>query len=95
MTTTWETVAQTAMDVVTALTPFVTAFAPGASEGLAIGVKIAQGVLAEVPAAISLFEQIKSGTPPTPEQIKAFENDYEAAYQTLRAEIAAKLAALP
>jgi len=69
--------------------------APELMAGLSIGEKIVQGMLAEIPAAKALYVQITSGTPATKDQIAQLEADYEASYQKLRADIAAKLAALP
>jgi len=93
--TTWDTVATVVGDVVTLLTPIAEAALPGAAEAIALGTKIVQGVLSAEPTAVALFNQIKSGTPPTVTQLQQFEADYEASYQQLRADIAAKLAALP
>lgn len=92
-TTTLTQIANTTGEVVSALAPLITALAPGAAEAVSIGVKIVQGVIAGVPEAIALFDQIKSGTPPTPDQLKAFSDQYEADYQALHADIQERLAA--
>lgn len=85
-------------DFVTAAAPIVNAgvaaFAPEAAAGVSIAEKLIQGVLDEEPAAKALYDQVVGGTPLTAEQVKAFEADYESAYQKTKADIAAKLAAL-
>ncbi len=95
MSVNWDAVANVAGEVVKLLEPIAAAAVPGAAEAIAIGTKIVQGVIAAEPTAVALYEQIKSGTPPTPAQLQQFEADYEDAYQTLRRDIAARLAALP
>lgn len=68
-------------------------FAPELSAGVSIGEKLIQGVLAEVPSAVTLVDQIASGTDLTAEQVAGFEADYEAAYQKTKADLAAAIAA--
>ena len=95
MSTNWESIAQTASNVVSALAPFVGMAVPGASEAISIGQKIIQGVIASEPTAVALYTQITSGTPATPDQLQQYAAEYEASYQKLNADILAKLAALP
>lgn len=91
----WATIAADAGKVVAALAPIAESALPGASAAIALGAKIVQGVMDAEPTAVALFNQIKSGTPPTPEQLQQYASDYETAYQKLNADIAAQLAALP
>ncbi len=67
--------------------------APEAAVAVSIGEKIIQGVIAEEPTAMALYEQIAGGVPVTKDQVAKLEADYEAAYQQTKADIAAKLAA--
>lgn len=91
----WDGVANTAAEVVKLLAPVAEAAVPGAAEAIAIGTKIIHGVIDAEPTAVALYEQIKSGVPPTVTQIKALNDAYEASYQTLRAKLAEQIAALP
>lgn len=77
---------------VKAVEPIIDIAAPEAAPILAIGEKILQGIAAGAPTAVSLYNQIKDGTPATPAQIAQFEADYENAYQKLRSDLAARLA---
>lgn len=83
------------VNAVSPLLPLAEAAFPGAAAGIALGEKIVQGALALNPTAIALVKQIQSGVPPTAEQLKAYQDSYEADYQQLKADIAAQLAALP
>lgn len=71
----------------------VAALFPAAAGAAAIAVKIAQGVAAGVPEAEALWAQFQSGTPPTQEQMDAYAAVEQTAYETLMADIKAKLAA--
>jgi ribulose kinase len=95
MTVNWDAVANVTGEVVTLLGPIASLAVPGAAEAIALGTKILQGVIASEPAAVALYNQILSGTPPTPAQLQQFEADYQDAYATLHRDIAARLAALP
>jgi hypothetical protein len=91
----WDTLTQQLQGVLSAISPLLAVAsiaAPGAAAGIAIGLKIAQGVLDAEPTAVALFKQISSGNPPTPEQLAQFESDYEVDYQKLKADVAAALA---
>jgi len=94
-TPSWQTISNDVVDVVTALAPFASAAFPGAGIAISIGTKILQGAIALEPTAVALINQIKAGTPPTVAQLQQFDADYEAAYQKLKGDIAAKIAALP
>lgn len=91
-------IAETVSQLVSAAAPVIeagaTAFAPEASAAIGITEKVLIGVLAEVPQAVALYNQIVNGTPPTPEQLAQFEASYEADYQKTKADIAAALAKL-
>lgn len=97
-TSTWDEVTKNVGTFLTTIQPLLDlagAAYPPAAAALSIGEKIAQGVLSAEPTATALYKQFLSGTPPTPEQLKAYEDGYEADYQKLKADIAAQLAALP
>lgn len=93
----WDKVAQGVNTFVTAAAPFVdagiAAFAPEAAVAVSLGEKIITGVMAEEPAAKALYNQISSGTPPTPDQLQELEANYEADYQKTKADIAVQIAA--
>lgn len=91
----WDAIASTASEAVTLLTPIIEAAVPGSAAAIAIATKIANGVIDAEPTAVALYAQIKSGTPPTVDQIKALNDAYEASYQALHADLAAQIAALP
>jgi Na+/glutamate symporter len=93
--TDWTSIAQGAANVATLLAPLVGAAFPGASIAIEMGTKIIQGVIAGEPTAIALYNRIKNGEVPTPAELQQFSDDYEASYQRLKRDIAAKLAALP
>lgn len=90
----WNAIAADVSAFVTAVEPLVGVMAPGASAAIGIGAKIIQGVLAEEPTAMALYDQIVGGTAVTPQQLQQYAADYEASYQKLNADIAAKLAAM-
>lgn len=94
-TPSWQTISNDVVSIVTALAPFASAAFPGAGVAISIGTKILQGAIALEPTAVALVNQIKAGNPPTATQLQQFDADYEAAYQKLKADLAAKLAALP
>lgn len=80
--------------VVSMLIPIVEAADPAIASAVAIGAKIVAGAIALEPDAVALFNQIKGGKAPTAAQLAAFSTSYEAAYQQLNTDIAAKLAAV-
>ena len=69
----------------------VTALAPEAAGAIATAVAIAKGVAAGVPEAESLLSQFQSGTPPTQAQLDAYLAQENTAYETVMADIQAKL----
>lgn len=87
-----ETIVSDVSSVVGALAPIAETLDPALAPAIAIGVKIVQGVLSAEPTAVALYNQIKAGTPPTADQLKQFQADYETAYQQLQADISTKLA---
>lgn len=95
----WTKVSQTVSSLVTTALPVVEGIAsvafPGAGVAISLGEKILQGVLAGVPSAVSLANDIKNGKQPTQAELEAFEKDYEDSYQKLKADIAAERAKLP
>ena len=90
--TNWQSITSEVVSVVSALASLAV---PGAGPAISLGTKIVQGVIAEAPAAIALFEQIKSGKTPTPAELKSFADAYEADYQALHADIQQRLAQMP
>lgn len=94
-TTNWDSILQTVQDGITALAPILSIAIPGSNVAINIVERIAQGVLAAEPAAVALFDQIKSGGAVTQEQLTAYINDNDAANAQLQADIAAKLATIP
>src|SRR5438132_516917 len=88
----WNAIAADTGKVVAALAPFAMAADPALGGAVAIGVKIVQGVIANEPAAVALYQQIRGGTPPTAAQLQKYASDYETSYQKLNADINAKLA---
>lgn len=66
---------------------------PEAAPAVSIGVKIAQGVAAEIPEAIALWEQFQSGAVPSQAELDAYAEAEDGAYAQLMADIAAKRAA--
>lgn len=74
------TVAQTVSGMLAdAGTPFAGA--------ISTGVKIAQGVVAEVPEAKALYDQFQSGTIPTQAELDAYAADEDGAYAKLMADL--------
>jgi len=65
---------------------------PSLSATILIASKVVQGVSDSIPAAIQFYDSIVSGKAPTAEELAQFQNDYEEAYQQLKADIAAALA---
>lgn len=95
MTIDLEAIATETANVVSALAPFIEAADPALALPISIGQKIAQAALAGAPAAIALYNQVKTGTPLTAAQLAQFETDYQADWAQLDADIKAKIAALP
>lgn len=93
--TQWDAIAKGAADVALTLAPLVGIAFPGGAAAIEIGTKIVQGVFAAEPTALALYNRIKNGAVPTPAELQQFSDDYEASYQRLKRDIAAKLAALP
>lgn len=78
--------------VVGAVAPIVAAVDPSLSIAVSIGQKIVQGLISAEPMAVSLYNQIVAGTPPTAAQLASYSLSYEADYQQLNADINAKMA---
>lgn len=89
----WDAIASTASEALTLLTPVIEAAVPGAAAGIAIATKIANGVIDAEPTAVALYNQIKSGTPPTQDQVKALNDAYEASWKALHDDLTAQIAA--
>lgn len=94
MDITLDEAASDASKVLTVLGPLL-AIGPGVSVGLALAMKVAQGLLAAEPVAVALYRQLVDGTEPTATQLAEYAANYEASYTQLNADINAKLAALP
>lgn len=92
----WDLLAKNVSAFITAAEPIVSeavnTFAPEYAGAVSVGEKIIQGAIAGIPEANALILQIKNGTPITPDQIAAFEAQYETDYQRTKADIAAALA---
>lgn len=54
---------------------------------VATGIKIAQGVAAEVPEAVALWDQFQNGNMPTQAELDAYAADEDSAYAKLMADI--------
>lgn len=91
----WTKVAEYVNDGVQILAPLVAAADPAVGVGVMMAAKIIAGVQSGLPTAIALYNQIVSGTPPTPQQLQEYQNDYEASYQQLNKDISDALAKLP
>ncbi len=87
----WDKIAAEAVSALKLIEPLLTAASPAAGAALAVAEKIGQGVLAAEPTAVALYNQIKSGKTPTGDELRVAMDDYEAAYQELKADIAAKM----
>ncbi len=93
MSSTWEEmVARGVSAMITTVSPVIYVADPAAGAIITLGSKILSGLVAAEPEAVALVNQIMSGTPPTPAQLAAYAASYEAAYQQLNDDIAAKLA---
>jgi hypothetical protein len=57
---------------------------------ISTGVKVAQGVIAEIPQAQALWDQFESGTIPSQANLDAYAAAEDSAYAKLMADIAAK-----
>lgn len=88
-TSAWDTIVADAQNVLTILSPLLSAVPV---PGVALGLQIAQGVLSANTPAEALYKQFVSGTPPTAEQIAAFQSQYEADDDKLAADIPAAIA---
>ncbi len=62
---------------------------PGAGPAISIGVKIAQGVAAEAPQAIALWDQFQNGVIPAQSELDAYATAEDGDYAKLMADIAA------
>ena len=82
------------INAISPLIPVVEGAIPAIGPGVALGVQIVRGLLGASPVAEELYKQIVGGTPPTPEQLKAFQSSYEADDDQLAADIEAQLAKL-
>lgn len=80
---------------VTGAAPLAEMLAPQWAPAIQIGAKLLTAAAAAEPTAVSLVQDIQSGTTPTPAQLQQFATDYEDAYQALHADIAAKIAQTP
>lgn len=69
----------------------VLALAPEAAPVLGIAVAVAKGVAAGVPEALALWNRFRSGDIPTQAELDAYAASEQTAYETLMADIEAKL----
>lgn len=91
----WNDIAETLSDLVMAVEPIIAIAAPAVAPALHIAEKLFQGVLAAEPTAVALYNRMISGEVPTSDELQKFSAEYEDAYKTLKADIAAKLASAP
>lgn len=93
MTTNWQDTAKQVFDLVKPMVPVVEGLinvaAPGAAQALSIAEKLIQALFDGEPTAEALFNQIKNGIVPGAAQLQAWSDDYESAYQKLKADLAA------
>lgn len=89
----WTDIANKVVSIVTQGAPVVEELVPAWAPAIQVATKLLQGAAAAEPTAVALVQSIQSGQVPTPTQIQQFSTDYEAAYQTLHADIATQLAA--
>lgn len=87
----WSTIITDVGIFVNAAAPLVEAADPGLAPAIAMGERIIQGAIAEVPSAVALYKTFTSGGTPTPEQLATFNADYEVSYQQLRTDLAGKM----
>ena len=90
----WTQIAAVVTKIVSTITPLLDTVAPEAAPALAVAEKIIHGVIVAEPVAVDLYNRMRLGNVPTPEELQKFAADYESAYQKLKADIAAKLTAL-
>lgn len=90
----WQAVALAVQKGVAALTPAIDMAAPEAAPVLDIINTILKGAIAAEPVALTLLEQLREGTPPTPAQLQAAIATYHSDDDELARDIAAHLAAL-
>ncbi|MDE2040667.1 MAG: hypothetical protein KGO96_12295 [Elusimicrobia bacterium] len=76
-----------ASSILSALEPVVNVFDPEIGAVLAIVSKVVSGVSAAEPTAVSLYNSLTSGTPPTAAELEAYAASYEAAYQQLKTDL--------
>lgn len=91
MTIDWSSVTSIVSQGVNVLAPLVEAADPALGVSVGIISKVVAGVAAAEPSAVALYNRLTSGQPVTPEELKQFASDYEAAYQQLNADINVKL----
>ncbi len=72
----------------------IEALFPTEAAAIGVAVKIVQGMLEGVPAALQLYDNISTGKQPTAADLAQYSSDYEAAYQKLNADIDKALAVL-
>ena len=75
--------------VLNAIAPILDVLDPAIGGTLTVIAGILSGVAAAEPTAVALYQQVTSGTPPTPAQLQAYETAGAAADAQLRADIIA------
>ena len=83
---------QNVANVIAAIAPIVSLADPALGAILTGVATIAAGVAAAEPTAVSLYNQITSGKPPTAEELAAYIAANEASYNQLQESINAALA---
>lgn len=91
--TTAEAVASGIAEAAPVVETIVEAMFPGVGGAAVLALKIAAGVAAKAPEAVSLYEQFQSGTPPTQAELDAYAAAETGSYNKLMADIAARLKA--
>lgn len=91
----WTDITSKVVSFVNEGAPLIEDLVPAWAPAIQVATKLLQGAAAAEPTAVALVKSIQSGQAPTPDELQAFASDYEAAYQTLHADIATQLAVQP
>ena len=89
----FEKIAAEVSAVISAVSPVVNILAPGAGKIVNIATGLLKAAVAGEHDAVALVAQIKSGVPPTADQMAALDAAYDAAEARLEADAAAADAA--
>lgn len=93
--TDWAAVADQATAAISAMAPLIDTLIPGASEGILLAERLAQGVIVAEPTAVALFNQVIGGTPISAAQMQTYSQNFDTGDDKLRDDIQARIDALP